>query len=205
MKEQIHKVEDLIKSEVNVKEIEYLTETEGFINKKVKPNFVALGKKLGGKMKAVATALRGFDQATISELERTGQTTLTIDGEPLELNLSDVEIVAEDIPGWSVATKGSLTVALDIRMTPELQREGEAREFVNRIQNIRKDSGYELTDRVNVVVAENNALRASINEYKNYICAEILADNIDFAYEMTGGTEIEVNEIRLRVNVTKKA
>ena len=204
MQQQIEKIEDLIKSEVNVKQVEYLTQTEGFINKKIKPNFVALGKRLGAKMKAVNIALLSFDQSQISDFEKSGETTLSVDGTDIKLNLNEVDILAEDIPGWSVASKGNLTVALDITLTDSLLREGEAREFVNRIQNIRKESGFELTDRINLVVEENTSLRTSINEYKNYICAEILADNIDFAGTLTNGILLEVNENKLKVSVTKK-
>jgi isoleucyl-tRNA synthetase len=204
MKEQLSKIEDLIKSEVNVKEIEYLTETEGFINKKIKPNFVALGKKLGSKMKAVSAGLSKFSQHEISQLEKDGEFTLTIDGEPLTLKANEVEITAEDIPGWSVASKGTLTIALDISITEALKQEGVAREFVNRIQNIRKDSGFDLTDKINITILQNESLATSINQYKNYICAEILADSISFSNELAHGIEIEVNDIPLIVNVTKK-
>jgi len=206
MKEQLTQVGDLIKSEVNVKEIEYITETEGFINKKIKPNYVALGKKLGPKMKAVSLALAGFSQNDISTLEKEEKLILQIDGEPLTLNVSEVEISAEDIPGWSVASKGTLTVALDITISDQLKKEGEAREFVNRIQNLRKDSGFEVTDRININIVENERLINSINEYKNYICAEILADSIDFVPKIpAGATEIEINDIPLQVSVIKKA
>lgn len=205
MKDQLSKVEDLIKSEVNVKEIEYLTATEGFINKKIKPNFIALGKRLGSKMKAVSAALGKFSQQDISLFEKEGKFILDVDGEPLILQLTDVEITAEDIPGWSVASKGTLTVALDITITDELRKEGEAREFVNRIQNLRKDSGFEVTDRININIVENERLVNSINDYKNYICAEILADSIDFVSDISDGTQIEVNDISLKVSVIKKA
>ncbi|HEX8356514.1 MAG TPA: isoleucine--tRNA ligase, partial [Segetibacter sp.] len=204
MKEQLLLIEDLIKNEVNVKKIEYLTETEGFINKKIKANFVALGKKLGPKMKAVSAALGKFTQNDISAFEKQGQFVLDIEGEPVILLLSEVEISAEDIPGWSVAGKGSLTVALDVTITDELRREGEAREFINRIQNLRKDSGFALTDRININIVENERLVESINEFKNYICAEILADSIAFVPEIAGGTQIEVNDIPLKVSVIKK-
>ena len=204
MKSQLEKVEDLIKSEVNVKQIEYLTQTEGFINKKIKPNFVALGKRLGPKMKAVNTILLAFTQSQISEFERVGETVLHDDGTEITLKLNEVDILAEDIPGWSVASKGNLTVALDITLTDSLLKEGEAREFVNRIQNIRKESGFELTDRINIVVEENTSLRTSIYEFKNYICAEILADNIDFAGTLSDWILLEVNENKLKVSVTKK-
>jgi isoleucyl-tRNA synthetase len=205
MKTQLEKIADLVKSEVNVKEIEYLVETKGFIRKKIKPNFVALGKKMGSKMKAVSAALGGFGQNEITQLEKTGSYHLSIDDEMQTIALSEVEIVAEDIPGWSVATKGRLTVALDITLTDALKQEGTARELVNRIQNIRKERGFDLTDRIYLVLEQNNAFLPSINEYKNYICAEILADNIDFAEELADGIEIEVNDIKLKVNVTKKA
>ena len=205
MKVQLSKVEDLIKSEVNVKEIEYLTATEGFINKKIKANFVALGKRLGSKMKAVSAAIQKFSQTDISSFEKEGKFILDVDGEPLILQLSDVEISAEDIPGWSVAGKGTLTVALDITISDELRKEGEAREFVNRIQNLRKDSGFDLTDRININIVENERLVNSINDYKNYICAEILADTIDFVPEIAEGVQIEVNDISLKVSVIKKA
>jgi isoleucyl-tRNA synthetase len=138
MQQQLQKVEDLVRSEVNIKEIAYLTDTEGFIKKKIKPNFVALGKKLGPKMKAVSTALTQLDQHSISRFEQEGRFEIPLDGDVLELALQEVEITSEDIPGWSVASKGALTVALDTTVTPELEQEGIAREFVNRIQKIRK-------------------------------------------------------------------
>jgi isoleucyl-tRNA synthetase len=204
MKEQLEKVEDLIKTEVNVKEVEYLSNTEGFIKKKIKPNFVALGKKLGPKMKAVSLALAAFSQEDISKLEKEGQYNLSIDGEPVILQLSEVEITSEDIPGWTVANKGSLTVALDITVTPELENEGNAREFVNRIQKIRKESGFELTDRIEVKVAASNGLKNSLAQFNDYICAEILADKLELVSEIENGTQIEINDISLKVIVLKK-
>jgi isoleucyl-tRNA synthetase len=204
MKGQLEKVEDLLKSEVNVKEIQYLTETEGFISKKIKPNFVSLGKKLGSKMKAVSAALAQFTQDDIAKLEKEGQYNLSIDGEPVILQVQEVDISSEDIPGWTVANKGSLTVALDITITPELENEGNAREFVNRIQKIRKDSGFELTDRIDVKVSATNGLKESLAQFKEYICAEILADKLELVPDIDGGTEIEVNDIYLKVIVSKK-
>ncbi len=205
MKQQLEKVEDLVKSEVNVKEIQYLADTEGFIKKKIKPNFVALGKKLGPKMRAVSSALAGFTQEDISKLEKEGNYTLLIDSEPLILQVNEVEIFSEDIPGWMVANKDILTVALDITITPELISEGNARELVNRIQKIRKDNGYELTDRILVKIAHASTLKESITQFNNYICAEILADKLEIVPEIADGTEIEVNDILLKVFVTKKA
>lgn len=205
MKDQLEKIEELIKSEVNVKEIAYLTETEGFIKKKIKPNFVALGKKLGPKMKAVSGALAQFSQEDISRLEREGSYELNIEGETVSLNVNEVDISSEDIPGWTVASKGALTVALDITITPELQQEGDAREFVNRIQKIRKDSGFELTDKINVVIDTNETLKESLTAYKDYICAEILAENLYFqAVTSDNGIEIDVNESILKTIVSKK-
>jgi len=205
MEQQLQGVEDLIKAEVNVKEIEYLTDTEGFIKKKIKPNFQALGKKLGPKMKAVSTALAAFSQHEISLFEKEGRYSIPVTSDEfVELSLSEVEISSEDIPGWTVANKGSLTVALDINVTPELIQEGEAREFVNRIQKIRKDSGFDVTDRIDVIVAANNGIGRSLAKYNDYICAEILADKLELATEIDGGTEIEVNDNQLKVIVLKK-
>jgi isoleucyl-tRNA synthetase len=205
MKDQLEKVEDLVMAEVNVKEIQYLSGTDGFIKKKIKPNFIALGKKLGAKMKAVSTALAEFTQENIEKLEKEGDITLFIDKEPLILTINEVEITSEDIPGWVVANKNALTVALDVTVTPELAQEGNAREFVNRIQKIRKDNGYDLTDRILVKVADVPALSESLNRFNEYICAEILADSIELVKEPANGTEIEVNDIFLKVFVTKKA
>jgi isoleucyl-tRNA synthetase len=204
MKLQLEKVEDLIKAEVNVKEFEYITDTEGVIKKKIKPNFIALGKKLGAKMKAVGNAITAFTQHDISTIEKEGQIGITVDGEAITLLINEVDIAAEDIPGWSVASKGSLTVALDITLTDRLLQEGAARELVNRIQNIRKESGFELTDRIMVKLVDNELLTPSIIEYKNYICGEILADDIEIVPAIEGGITIEVNDLTLTVSVTKK-
>ncbi len=209
MKEQLKKVEDLIKAEVNVKEIEYLNSDNTFISKKIKPNFVVLGKKLGSKMKAVATLLSQFTQDDIARLEKDGQYNLSIGGEPVILQVSEVEISSEDIPGWTVANKGSLSVALDVTVTPELAAEGDAREFVNRIQKIRKDQGFELTDRIEVKVIAANGMKNSLAQFKDYICAEILADKLEVVSEIPGGTVpiaigIDINDISLKVIVSKK-
>jgi isoleucyl-tRNA synthetase len=204
MQEQLSKVEDIIMSEVNVKEIEYLTADNTFIKKKIKPNFIALGKKMGAKMKAVSAALAQFTQEDISRIERETVYNLLIENETVPLYLTDVEILSEDVPGWMVAAKGAVTVALDVTISPELLNEGNARELVNRIQKIRKESGFELTDRIAVLVSDNESLRPSITQFKSYICAEILADSLEMVPDMTDGTEIEVNEINLKVQVHKK-
>jgi isoleucyl-tRNA synthetase len=204
MEDHLKKVEDLIKAEVNIKEIQYLSDTGGFIKKKIKPNFVALGKKLGPKMKAVSSELVKFSQEDILKMEKEGQYNLSIDGEPVILQLSEVEITSEDIPGWTVANKGALTVALDITITPDLENEGNAREFVNRIQKIRKESGFELTDKIEVKVAASNGLKNSLAQFNDYICAEILADKLELVAQIDNGTEIEINDISLKVIVLKK-
>jgi isoleucyl-tRNA synthetase len=204
MKNQLQKIEDLIKAEVNIKEIKYLDADNTFISKKIKPNFVALGKKLGPKMKAVASALTQFSQEDIARFEKEGNYNLSIEGEPVILQLAEVEISSEDIPGWTVANKGILTVALDITVSPELEAEGNAREFVNRIQRIRKDSNFELTDRIEVKVAAHNSMKDSLAKFNAYICAEILADKLEILSEIQDGTEIEVNDVLLNVIVLKK-
>jgi isoleucyl-tRNA synthetase len=205
MKHQLQKVEDLIRAEVNIKEIQYLSDADHFIKKKIKPNFIALGKKLGAKMKAVSTALANFSQDDIAKLEKEGNITLILNQEPIILSIQEVDITSEDVPGWVVANKNALTVALDVTVTPELAQEGNAREFVNRIQKIRKDNGYDLTDRILVKVADVPTLTDSLTQFNDYICAEILADSIELVKEPANGTEIEVNDIPLKVYVTKKA
>ncbi|MFD2918386.1 isoleucine--tRNA ligase [Terrimonas rubra] len=204
MKQHLQQVEDIIKSEVNVKEVEYLSDTDGFISKKIKPNFVALGKKLGAKMKAVSTALSQFGQQEITQFEKEGKYSLLIDNEPVILQINEVEISSEDIPGWTVANKGSLTVALDINITPELEQEGNAREFVNRIQKIRKDSNFDLTDRIVVKVSGADELKTSLTLFKEYICAEVLADELEFVAEINEGIDIEVNDTTFKTIVLKK-
>ena len=205
MLNQLKKVEDLIKSEVNIKEIEYLAADNEFIHKKIKPNFILLGKKLGSKMKAVSAAFVKFTQLEINQLEKTGKIKIPIEGELIDIALEEVEINSEDLPGWMVAAKGPLTVALDVTVTPELEREGNARELVNRIQKIRKDQEFELTDRIRVQIGGAQTLEGTIREFNYYICAEILADQIDLVSEITNGTLIEVNDVSLTVFVTKKA
>jgi isoleucyl-tRNA synthetase len=205
MEQQLKGVEELIEAEVNVKGLEYLFDTEGFIKKKIKPNFIALGKKLGPKMKAVSTALSNFSQHEISLFEKEGRYSIPVGSDEfVELAIDEVEISSEDIPGWTVANKGSLTVALDINITPDLVQEGDAREFVNRIQKIRKDSGFDLTDRIEVKVAATNGISQSLAKFNDYICAEILADKLELTSHIDEGTEIEVNDNPLKVSVLKK-
>ncbi len=202
--QQILLVADIICSEVNIKEIAFLKETEsGFIKKKVKPDFKVLGKKVGAKMKAVATAIHAMDVQSINTLENTGQYQLNVDGENIEITLEDVELLVEDIPGWSVASKNNITVALDISLSPELLDEGNARELVNRIQKIRKDNDYALTDRIFVQIQENDTLKSAITNYNNYIRSEILADTIEWSQQIDKGVEVEVNEAIIKILITK--
>lgn len=203
MKEQLSRVEDLIKSEVNVKELQYLTDADGFIKKKIRANFQALGKRLGGKMKAVSAAIANFSQADISQLEKEGSYSLEIDSEPLILQIHEVEITSEDIPGWMVSSKGALTVALDVTVTPELEQEGNARELVNRIQKIRKDNGYDLTDRIQVKLGDAGPLAESIRQFAPYIKAEVLADELEVVDNLADGLAIEVNENEVKVWVER--
>lgn len=204
MKTRLEKIEDLIKSEVNVKEVQYLVETEGFIKKKIKPNFQLLGKRLGAKMKAVSTALADFTQDDIKKIEVEGNYSLYIDNEHVILQINEVEITSEDVPGWLVASQGGLTIALDISITAELLNEGIAREFVNRIQKIRKENGFDLNDRIEVEVVAENGIYESLRIYYDYICTEILADKLVLVPELKEGIEIEVNDSNLTVIVSKK-
>ncbi len=205
MKLQLEKIEDLIKAEVNVKEISYITETEGFIKKKIKPNFKLLGAKLGGQMKEAAAIITEFSQHQISALEKDSVIEITLSSGIFELSATDVDIIAEDIPGWSVASKEALTVALDITLTEELKKEGDARELINRVQNIRKESGFDVTDRIFVQLFGGESIKQSIIDYNDYICREILAESIVWVSELANGTEIEINEVQLKVDVSKKA
>jgi isoleucyl-tRNA synthetase len=208
MAERIKKVEGIIKAETNVKEVEVLAGDNNFIQKKAKANFKTLGKKLGARMKWAADEIGRFTNATIDTiLERDyvlNPDYIEKGEEPIVLTSEDVEISTDEIAGYEVASRNILTVALDITITPELKKEGDAREFVNKIQNIRKDSGYELTDRIDVSVLQNDVMQHSLNQYKDYICAEILADSLAFYPVLDEGTEIEVNNAIVKVNVLKK-
>jgi isoleucyl-tRNA synthetase len=160
---------------------------------------------MGAKMKAMAAAISELQQEDIAKLEKEGSISLLIGDEPVILQAQEVEISSEDIPGWMVANKDALTVALDVNVTPILVSEGNARELVNRVQKIRKDSGLELTDRIVVKLSEHGELKDSIARFNNYICAEILADQLEMVSELTEGTEVEVNDIPVKVFVSKKA
>ncbi len=206
---RIRMVEDIIKAETNIKEVDILEADNDFIKKKAKANFKTLGKKLGPKMKAVAEEIAKFNNATVDKVLE-GDFIINPDykeknEEPIIINSEDLEVSTDEIAGYEVANKGSLTVALDIVITEELRKEGNAREFVNKIQTIRKENGFELTDHINVSILQNEGMQLSLNQYKDYICAEILADSLAFYPVLNEGTEIEVNNAIIKVNVLKKA
>ena len=204
MKLSIEQMEELILAEVNVKEINYITETEGVISKKLKPNFKLLGAKLGTKMKQASAVIAALSQNEIAELERNGTLTIMVEESAIILLINEVDIIAEDIPGWSVAVKGHLTVALDISLSEALLNEGNARELVNRVQNIRKEANFELTDKILLQIVDNPNMKASINEFSEYICREILATQIDWVDSLKEGVDIEINDQKLKILVRQK-
>jgi isoleucyl-tRNA synthetase len=204
MMQQLKKVEDLILAEVNVKEIQYLPADNDFIKKRVKPNFVILGKKLGAKMKAAAAMITALDQQSIRKLEQEGSLSILLEEESIEILRDEVEIQSEDVAGWMVASRNAFTVALDVSVTPALENEGNARELVNRIQKIRKDQNLELTDRINVEIQSDPELDYSFTDFNAYICAEILADQVLLKQGLTEGVETEINGKTLKINVIKK-
>ncbi|QEM13603.1 isoleucine--tRNA ligase [Mucilaginibacter rubeus] len=197
----VEQVKDLILSETNIKDIEYITDTAGFIKKKIKPNFKALGQKVGKDMKVVAEAITNFTQDDIAALETNGNIQV-LDGK-YEVLATDVEIIAEDVPGWQVANLGKLTVALDVTITNELKQEGISREFINRVQNMRKTKGFEVTDRINVQVSSNPVIRAAVENNLTYICAEILADSIVFVDDITVGEPVTIDEQEILIAISK--
>lgn len=191
---QLQAVENLILSEVNVKEIEYLTDASGVLVKKIKPNFKTLGPRYGKQMKAISAEISKMNQADIADFERSGSFALNIQTETIDLTLEDVEIMSEDIPGWLVANEGRYTVALDITITDELRKEGIAREIINRVQNIRKDSGFEVTDKIVISIAKHDALNQAVEAHRNYIAGQTLATNILLVDNLDNGAEIELDD-----------
>ncbi len=201
MKAQLEKVESYILSEVNVKEIQYVTDTAGIVKKKAKPNFKSLGKKAGAKMKLVQEAIVAFTQDDIARFETDKAYQLTLEGQSFDLTAEDVEIISEDIPGWLVANDGPLTVALDVNITDALRNEGVAREFVNKVQNIRKDKDFQVLDRIRVSVVREPSLEAALAQYHDYIANEILANKIELVETLADYDEIEFNDSTLKVSV----
>lgn len=199
--EKVEKVKDLILSETNIKDIEFITDTTGIIKKKVKPNFKVLGAKVGKDMKVVASAIQNMDAAQIQALENQGSIQLT--GTEYVISSEDVEIIAEDVEGWQVANLGRLTVALDVNISAELKEEGMARELINRIQNLRKDKGFEVTDRINVTLSQNTEIQQAVDNNFSYICTEILADSLKFDSALANGDAIEIDGENLLLSIEK--
>jgi isoleucyl-tRNA synthetase len=191
---QISDVAELIKSEVNVKEIETIAADSGFLVKTIKPNFKALGPKVGKHMKAVSSAISSFSQEQIATLEQSGEIELMVENETMSISLSDAEITSQDIPGWLVANEGKITVALDITISEILKEEGIAREFVNRIQNLRKDSGLDVTDKISLKIKGNNHINSAIENNKKYICTETLANKLELVSELEKGFFVDLGD-----------
>ncbi|MGB4448738.1 MAG: isoleucine--tRNA ligase [Cloacibacterium sp.] len=199
--EQILAVSELIKQEVNVKELQLINAEEAshLIVKQIKPNFKSLGQRLGKDMKTVAGEITNMTSEQISTIEKEGK--MTIAG--YEIGLEDVEISTKDIPGWTVASEGKTTVALDLTITDELKSEGIAREFINRVQNLRKDKDFDLTDRISISLEENSPFRKELTNNEQYICTEVLSDKIEFVISLANFEEIEIDEVKFNVNIEK--
>jgi len=196
MKEQVDAVKNLILSEVNVKNIEYIEDTANILLKRVKPNFKKLGPKYGKLMKEIAGLLVNLGQQAISDFEKNGEYYLSIDHQDIRIALDDIEIISDDIPGLQVAVMGTLTVALDTTITPVLLEEGIARELVNRIQNLRKDKNFEVTDKISVVLQGNDEINSAVQNNLSYICSETLAQSFKIVntIEIPGKDVIELTD-----------
>ncbi|MFY0591481.1 MAG: isoleucine--tRNA ligase [Roseivirga sp.] len=199
----VEAVADLIKSEVNIKTVDFLDDTSGILVKKIKPNFRALGQKFGPKVKFIAGAVNQWGQEEISAIERDNQFDLTINGETIQLSLEDVEISSEDIPGWAVATEGKTTVALDMTITEELRQEGIARDLVNRVQNLRKDMGLDVQDKIDIKVVKNEALiNAALEANSAYVCEETQAISLEIVDEIENVQTVEIDEWTLNLYIS---
>ena len=206
MADKIDAVKKLILAEVNVKELEYISDTTGILVKKIKPNFKTLGPKYGKQMKGISAAVATFSQRDIATMEHQNQWNLNIEGVEVDLTLEDVEIMSEDIPGWLVASEGRLTVALDVTLTPELIQEGIARELINRIQNLRKDSGFDVTDKISIEIEKHNAIFDAITVHQNYIATQTLAQSIVWVekFNDTLAKEVEIDDdIKTLLKITR--
>lgn len=209
LQEQFQRVQSLVLNEVNVKEVEFIRNTEGLITKKIKPNFKTLGKRYGKQMKEIASAFAAMDQKSIAEIERSGMAEdprylLHLAGGDVVLERGDYEITSEDMPGWLVASEGKLTVALDITISEALKREGTARELVNRIQNLRKESGFDVTDKIVAIVEKNPEIVASLEDYLQYVCSQTLCNNIELQEAPQGAAEVEWgNNETLRIKISR--
>lgn len=201
--EKIEKVKELILSEVNVKEIQYVTDTSGIVKKRIKPNFKILGKKLGGQMKFAGDIIGTFGQSEIAQIEEKGEIEIMLGDQSYTLLISEVEIISDDIEGWLVVSENGITVALDIHLSNSLINEGIARELVNKIQNERKDADYFVTDNIKITVEENEAIGNAINEYKDYICGETLTKELLLKTAFKEGKIIEINEHQVHILIEK--
>ncbi len=202
---KISQVESIIKSETNIKEVDILPSDNNFIKKKAKANFKTLGKKLGAKMKWAAAAIQDLDDNAINSIQQGNYVLNPHEDEPIIISAEDIEVSTNEIPGFEIAVKGSLTVALDLEISEQLQKEGFAREFINRIQNLRKEKDFELTDKILLKVQEKEGIKDIITEFNEYICAEILAEKIEFSSKLSDGEDIDVNNDTFTVKITKKS
>ncbi len=191
-------------SEVNVKGINYVGGDAGILVKRIKPDFKKLGPKFGKNMKAAAAALTSLEQAQIAQFEKDGNITLNLDGTEMVVDLADVEVISEDIPGWLVANEGNITVALDITITDELRKEGIARELVNRIQNVRKSKDFNITDRIVVKIAPDEHVNDAVSEFNDYIARQVLAVKIELAdVDAAEAVAIDMDDYELQMSVEK--
>jgi isoleucyl-tRNA synthetase len=201
-KEAVKAVEDLIKAEVNIKAIEYVEDTSGVVNKKAKPNFKTLGRRMGKHMKAANALISQMNQSEIESFEKSGSYNLEIEGENYELTTEDIEILSEDIPGWLVINDGPLIVALDTNLTDELIHEGTARELINRIQNLRKSKDFNVTDRITVKISPDERVASSLEGFSTYIKSEVLADDVSLT-ENQGETFDIYDDLTVSIDVER--
>ncbi|MDR1336054.1 MAG: DUF5915 domain-containing protein, partial [Tannerella sp.] len=203
-RECIEAVKNLILDEVNVKSLQFVEDTGDVLVKKIRPDFKKLGPRYGKIMKLLAAAIQSMSRQEIAAFEKNGTFSFNIDGQKTVIELSDVEIISEDIPGWLVANEGSLTIALDITVTGELGREGLARELVNRIQNLRKSSGFEITDKIRVVIRSSGEVDAALETHREYIASQVLAVSVEVTDgELPDGTAFDMDEFNVYVKIEK--
>ncbi|MNX79438.1 Isoleucine--tRNA ligase [compost metagenome] len=200
---EIEAISELVKAEVNVKEIILLDDDSGILVKQIKPNFKALGPRFGKDMGLISKEIQAFSADQINQLDKQGTLDIVIAGKNVTLSLEDVEITSQDIEGWLVANSNGITVALDITISEELKNEGIARELVNRIQNIRKDSGFEVTDKIKVQIKRSGLLEEAILKNEDYIKSETLTDDLIFVDALENGTEIEFDDIKTVILISK--
>lgn len=203
--EQIEKVKQIIMTETNIKDIEFLSDSSNILVKKIKANFKVLGPKYGKIMKQLSAAILEMSQKDIANLEKAGDIVLNVENDNIKINLEDVDIISEDIPGWLVTNEGKITIALDINVTPELIEEGIAREFVNRIQNIRKDSGFDVTDKINIFIQGHPELNSAITKFKEYICSQTLGNSINIVEKVKQNnfSNVEVNNFEVQLYIER--